>query len=760
MLLHPTTFLPRIATGMLLVLLASPAAGGSPAHQETPRPIPLRDDEGAYYTFSPDGRTVAVVASAHPGAGLVRLRDRASGAMLAEAAAEFARWRSRYLTLSPDGRRLALVSWTTRTDEPPYVIKCWEVNAERKLIRPHQLRHDYSLSGGQYLFHCSFSPDGNTLAAGTGQEVIYLWDTNTGAVRRRFQGGVAAGFSADGRTLIAVTHDGLVRRFAFPACKLLGPDESAPRTDFLYINQVAFSPDGRSVALSDDRTTVVKDVSTGWVVGRLTVAAHTQSLSFSPGGKLLAVSAGDGTHLLDLSTGRERAWLQRPAVFFPVGDFLVCHGDKGLTFRETAAVLSRAEKAPAPPKTDPPGVPLEARLVSRQATYLLDLEGDRPEETSNRIKFGDWPDLPELGLVLELRNAGKKPLNLRDDTGFSPTLYLVGPGAVNYPLWIRQTFVGFLKTKRRTLAPGATCRVPVTDLADNVAPFWLLAGDYTLVGDCRVEVAPAPEGSTSSGDGFGYVHLGVAPISLKVVAGKRPSPPWLAEPPPPAPRLPPPGTVRVPAPKDDSEELQKKLYMPIDLDKGIDPGTPLKEALEFLGDRYDLTFRIDRPAFKKRGVDDPETRKTEIPPIKGIGLRAVLQILLDPLDADVDVRHNALWIVPLPKPQSLADRLPRAPRRMRREMGQQFSIEPGIPAGTPLAQALALLGERYDRSFYIDVRAFRQAGIADIERRPVKLAPRKSQVPLGMMVKEVLDQAGAAFVLRDHLVLVIPAARK
>jgi WD40 repeat protein len=138
-------------------------------------------------------------------------------------------------------------------------------------------------------YHCAFSPDGKTLATATGSEVIYLWETTTGQLRRRFQGGVAAGFSADGQSLIAVTHDGLVRRFALPACKLIGPDETIPRTDFLYVSGVAFARDGERVVLHDDWTTVIKEVATGRILCRATLSDAILSVSLSPDGKTLAV---------------------------------------------------------------------------------------------------------------------------------------------------------------------------------------------------------------------------------------------------------------------------------------------------------------------------------------------------------------------------------------------------------------------------------------------------------------------------------------
>jgi len=45
------------------------------------------------------------------------------------------------------------------------------------------------------------------------------------------------------------------------------------------------------------------------------------------------------------------------------------------------------------------------------------------------------------------------------------------------------------------------------------------------------------------------------------------------------------------------------LEKPINLDKGIDHNTPLKDALEFLSDRFDVTILVDISAFP-RGANE------------------------------------------------------------------------------------------------------------------------------------------------------------
>jgi hypothetical protein len=743
-----------IAASFLVLSLGTRTLGGPP-----PGRIALQDDAW-YHAFSADGQLLATtVASQDQKPMRVRLRDGTTGVVLSEADAgsEY----PRFLTFSPDAQQLALVGWTRRYDKPPFVIRLWQITAEKKLTRPRTLRLDRSLSQGPSVFHCAFSPDGRTLAAATGSEVIYLWETATGQLRRRFQGGVAAGFSADGQSLIAVTHDGLVRRFAMPACKLSGPEETVPRTEFLYVSAVAFSRDGRRVAFHDDWTTIIKEVATGRTLCRVTLSDTILSASLSPDGKTLAALTGDGTHFLDTATGKERAWLQRAdgqVDFLSGGNYLACYGNKSVIFRETAGVFARAAKAPEPPSMSPPGVSLEAELVTRTAAYLLNLDGDTPADFSNRIHFGEErPDPARVDLILKLRNTGKKSLKLRP-VGDQPTLYLIGPGAINYPEGLRPTAFA-LEKRLRTLAPGETSSFRIVELQDGVTSFWLLPGEYRIAGYYTVAVSPAPQGADDVGDGFGYATLRVGPIKVQVEAGRKRPPPWLDEPPLPAPKPPAPGTGIVPKEDDVSQGAWTKLSLTTNFD-GLDPGTPLQDALEYLTARYELPIRIDESAFKKRGKANLDKEKIAIQPIMNVGLRTVLQILLDPLDADIEVREGTVWVVPLPKPTSLAERLRRSSRWMRQYMELEVRREKGIPDRTPLSKALALLSERYDFAFYLDVHAFKRAGLKDVGSRPVKLAPRPKDVPLGTVLQEVLDQVRARFVLRDRLVLVIPAARK
>lgn len=78
-------------------------------------------------------------------------------------------------------------------------------------------------------------------------------------------------------------------------------------------------------------------------------------------------------------------------------------------------------------------------------------------------------------------------------------------------------------------------------------------------------------------------------------------------------------------------ELRDKLNKPVTLDKGIDPNTPLKDALEFLSDKEDLTIIIDTEAFKAEGLAEVESQAVKLSKMSGVSLGTVLRLLLGQL---------------------------------------------------------------------------------------------------------------------------------
>ena len=87
--------------------------------------------------------------------------------------------------------------------------------------------------------------------------------------------------------------------------------------------------------------------------------------------------------------------------------------------------------------------------------------------------------------------------------------------------------------------------------------------------------------------------------------------------------------------KSRAAQLREKLNMPITLDRGIDVSAPLKDAVEFLSDRYDVPFLFDTRGFEAIGVMKVEYQPVQLPPMAGVKLKTVLQMLLSQVKGDV-----------------------------------------------------------------------------------------------------------------------------
>jgi WD40 repeat protein len=176
----------------------------------------------------------------------------------------------------------------------------------------------------------AFSPDGQTLASGGGDNSIILWDVsatlNTGVASGKALGPPLAEhsdvvqsvvFSPDGRTLASGSRDGTILLWDVSAAldrglatgQPLGVAKGRLAGHLDWVQSVAFSPDGQVLASgSKDRTIMLWDVSaalsTGVATGQplgppLTEhVAGVRSVAFSPDGRLLASASSDNTVIL------------------------------------------------------------------------------------------------------------------------------------------------------------------------------------------------------------------------------------------------------------------------------------------------------------------------------------------------------------------------------------------------------------------------------------------------------------------------------
>ncbi|WP_406511116.1 trypsin-like peptidase domain-containing protein [Streptomyces sp. NBC_00161] len=162
------------------------------------------------------------------------------------------------------------------------------------------------------VYSVAFSPNGATLATGSADSTVQLWDTTTGKTRTTLKGHTdevnSVAFSPDGTTLATGSDDSTVRLWDTTTGK---KRTTLPQTGSVW--SVAYSPDRDTLAIGGkDGTARLWDTTTRKT--RTTLKGHTDavnSLAFSPDGTTLATGSTDSTaRLWDTTTGKTRTTLK------------------------------------------------------------------------------------------------------------------------------------------------------------------------------------------------------------------------------------------------------------------------------------------------------------------------------------------------------------------------------------------------------------------------------------------------------------------
>jgi WD40 repeat protein len=304
-------------------------------------PLAVHEDVIASMALSPDGGTLAAayvdggvalwdVERVHPLAELVHRTGKPTSAA----------------SMSPDGRRLALLL-------EDYSIILWDLEHEVRIGQP-------ILADARSM---TFSPDGLVLATGGGDSSVRRWDTTSGvAIGEPFflppghpfdpeepipTTASALAFSPDGTLLLAggfasVWIWDLSAGIQSGEPLTADTPEAATSMDGGIgareeVSDIAFSPDGRTFATANARSSVLWDVATRTQLGE-PLGGHTgwvTGVAFSPDGHLLAAADADGTVLLwDVARRARVATLRYPGYawdprFDPSGGTLVVTTDDG-----------------------------------------------------------------------------------------------------------------------------------------------------------------------------------------------------------------------------------------------------------------------------------------------------------------------------------------------------------------------------------------------------------------------------------------------
>jgi len=285
-----------------------PTPTGKGWQASLPSARPSPDYEPAPELRSPDGTILARTSGE-----VVELRDTKSG-RLKHRLKGHTDWVAS-LAFSPDGRTLASGSGMPEGigDVPstwffPEII-LWDVDTGKA---------KHTLEGyDSKVYALDISPDGKTVACGVDDSTVMLWDLRTGELKRTLKGHDcpldSVAFSPDGKTLASgggmSAHSGEIMLWDAETGKMLS-SYSALGPPYVF---VAFSPDGKTLACGGSAgqpVSLMTERRKSPVGIEIDEGSQVFALAFSPDGRLLAVGVDDTVNLCDPTTGKVKTTLR------------------------------------------------------------------------------------------------------------------------------------------------------------------------------------------------------------------------------------------------------------------------------------------------------------------------------------------------------------------------------------------------------------------------------------------------------------------
>jgi hypothetical protein len=196
-----------------------------------------------------------------------------------------------------------------------------------------------------------------------------------------------------------------------------------------------------------------------------------------------------------------------------------------------------------------------------------------------------------------------------------------------------------------------------------------------------------------------------------------------------------------------AQELRAKLAAPVTLERGIDPNTPFRDAMEFLADRYELPIFVDTMGFSHQGTDDVEGQQVRLPKLVGVRLSTILSMLVAQVKGTYLVHKDFIEITTFPRTRADLWSAPNVPRDGALAMAQMVTAEFDKQ---PLDEALRELADQSGINVVVDAR------VADKARTAITAT--LSHVPLDTAVEVLADMADLKSLAIDNVIYVTTKA--
>jgi hypothetical protein len=100
----------------------------------------------------------------------------------------------------------------------------------------------------------------------------------------------------------------------------------------------------------------------------------------------------------------------------------------------------------------------------------------------------------------------------------------------------------------------------------------------------------------------------------------------------------------LPAQEGVQAKLDKKVNTP-----AFDENTPIKDALAFLADRYDLTIVVDTKAFAEAKIQKVEEQPIKLAAMKDTALGTIFEQLVKQVGGKLEIQKDKVVVVPAKK---------------------------------------------------------------------------------------------------------------